>query len=624
MKRIASLLLAGAILVCTGSAKSKLKLSKDLLAAVLNNSTDQIRVIVLWNENASETAQIIAALGGTLLSEFPNVHGGAYLLPPSAVDTLSDDPNVRYVSIDRKVKRKLANAAAAIGAPSVWKAGFGGVGVGVAVIDSGMNADNNLSYGKGGPVYSEDFTGQFSNANPDLRKTLEKVLKASSAPDWYGHGQHIGGIIASNGFSSSCLTCTSRMIGIAPAASLVNLKVLDSFGEGNDSDVIAAVDRAISLKGRFNIRVINMSLGRPVLESYQNDPLCQAVEAAWKAGIVVVVSAGNEGRDNSFGNEGYGTILAPGNDPHVITVGSMKDNGTPGTNDDTVASYSSKGPSMVDHIVKPDIVAPGNQIVSLRARNSVLPLLMPGNLPALSSYQIFYGNSYPATQPAPPADSSAKPADAKIGWGISPDYMILSGTSMAAGVVSGAVADLLQANPRLTPDQIKMLLMKTSVKTFPTTSSVFDAASGTTYTSYYDIFTVGAGYVNVAAALAEINSVPADANALSPIAVYNPESGDVNLVFDPNSVFADQSAWSAASVNGDRSRWGASSVWSDSALTGNRAMWGARSRWGASSLDSQRSMWGASGIFGERSMWGASSVSGERSMWGASAISNEK
>src|SRR5437016_2723582 len=90
------------------------------------------------------------------------------------------------------------------------------------------------------------------------------------------------------------------------------------------STVISAIQAAIQLKSKYNIRVINLSLGRPVFESYKLDPLCQAVEAAWKTGIVVVVAAGNSGRDNSQGTNGYATITSPGNDPYVITVGAMK------------------------------------------------------------------------------------------------------------------------------------------------------------------------------------------------------------------------------------------------------------------------------------------------------------
>src|SRR5205814_8434833 len=129
-------------------------------------------------------------------------------------------------------------------------------------------------------------------------------------------------ILASNAHASTCNTCTRTFKGLAPGVSLVDLRVLDQNGQGTDSNVILAIETAIYLKNVFNIHVINLSLGRPVYESYMLDPLCQAVEAAWKAGIAVVVAAGNEGRDNSFGEQGYGTINAPANDPYVISVGA--------------------------------------------------------------------------------------------------------------------------------------------------------------------------------------------------------------------------------------------------------------------------------------------------------------
>src|SRR5207249_5355186 len=121
---------------------------------------------------------------------------------------------------------------------------------------------------------------------------------------------------------------------------------------------ISAIQRAIQLKNTYNIRVINISLGRRVSESYTLDPVCQAVEQAWKAGIVVVAAAGNYGRDNSMNTNGYATITVPGNDPYVITVGAMKTAGSPLRSNSLIASYSSKGPTLLDHVVKPDIVAP--------------------------------------------------------------------------------------------------------------------------------------------------------------------------------------------------------------------------------------------------------------------------
>src|SRR5258708_26121837 len=120
-----------------------------------------------------------------------------------------------------------------------------------------------------------------------------------------------------------------------------------------------------------------MSLGRPVFGSSTLDPVCQAVESDWKGGIVVVVAAGNGGRDNSMGRQGFATIGAPGNDPAVITVGATRTMYTATRVDDAIASYSSKGPTLVDHLVKPDLVAPGNRMVSLRDAGSTMDINHP-------------------------------------------------------------------------------------------------------------------------------------------------------------------------------------------------------------------------------------------------------
>ena len=176
----------------------------------------------------------------------------------------------------------------------------------------------------------------------------------------------MAGLIAGNGSQSTGSHYFRTFEGSAPNVNLINLRVLDENGAGTDSAVIAAIGEAIKLKNTYNIRVINLSLGRPIYESYKLDPICQAVEQAWKAGIVVVVAAGNDGRDLALNPEGYGTIEAPGNDPYVITVGAMRTMETATIADDLIASYSSKGPSFIDHTVKPDIVAPGNLVTSLQ------------------------------------------------------------------------------------------------------------------------------------------------------------------------------------------------------------------------------------------------------------------
>jgi serine protease AprX len=261
--------------------------------------------------------------------------------------------------------------------------------------------------------------------------------------------------------------------------------------------------------------------------------------------------------------------------------------------------------------VKPDIVAPGNLLISTETSNTTLYGAESSNLVPWS-YYVYGGNSSPSTS-----------------------YFTLSGTSMATGVVSGAVADLLQAHPTLSPDQVKARLMKTASKTFPQSSSVYDPSSGLTYTSHYDIFTVGAGYLDLAAALANTDSV--SGTAISPTAVYDASSGDVFLSRDPSTVWASSKTWAASSVYGSsvfmssasNIMWGATTssgsniMWGASALSGSNIMWGADTSSGFDTIWSDNIMWGASGSSGTNIMWGAGGAYGTNIMWGAGTNTGE-
>ena len=359
--------------------------------------------------------------------------------------------------------------------------------------------------------------------------------------------------------------------GIAPNVQLINLRVLDRNGSGTDSSVIAAIDRAIQLKSKYNIRVINLSLGRPVYESYTLDPLCQAVEAAYQAGIVVVVSAGNDGRDNSAGTNGYGTITAPANDPYVITVGAMKSMGTPTRADDQIATYSSKGPTAIDHIAKPDLVAPGNLVVSIiENASSTLATTYPQNAIPLSYYVT--GGSTAASS-----------------------YFTLSGTSMAAPAVSGAVALLLQQNSKLTPDQVKARLMKTAYKTFPQYSTYTDPTTGVTYTDQYDLFTVGAGYLDVQAALANTDSFRGVAT--SPMVAYDSTTQSVYFVNNNFAVWGGSSNWSSFAVWGGNAFTSSQfAVWGGSNPYASFAVWGGSAPWGSNTNNGFFAVWGGGTI----------------------------
>src|SRR6266566_1587835 len=438
-------------------ADGKNKLSKDLDALKGGNSAATVDVIIQFNQTPTDTQhQKVQNKGGVLKTKLDFIKGAHYSVPVGSLDALADDADVVYISPDRRLSGALDQTTAAVNANVAWQAGWDGTGIAVAVIDSGMACHTDL-YGTGGSggkcriIYSQDFVG-------------------GGTYDFYGHGIHVAGIIAGSGKSTNYSTYKRTFKGIAPNANLINLRVLDQNGQGTDSGVISAIQVAINLTGKLHIRVMNLSLGRQVFESYTLDPLCQAVEAAWKKGIVVVAAAGNYGRDNSMGTEGYATITSPGNDPYVITVGAMKTQGSPLRSNSLIASYSSKGPTLLDHVVKPDIVAPGNRVVSLQAPSFINP--NPGG-----SYYVYEAlpQEYPQNLvPYGYYDGSGGLSTVST----SSTYYSLSGTSMATPVVSGAAALLVQAQAKITPDQVKARLMKTAYKAFPVSSTVVDPVTG--------------------------------------------------------------------------------------------------------------------------------------------------
>ena len=252
-------------------------------------------------------------MGGRLNHRLHSVKGIALTIPVSALPALEADPEILSVSIDHPMKGLDDVTDVVTGVNAAWNAGYDGTGIGVAVIDSGINDSHpdlmDSTESNSRVVYRQDFTGTPTSNS------------SGAMYDLYGHGTHVAGIIGGNGYLSG-----GNYSGVAPGVSLIDLRVLDLNGSGSDSNVIAAIEQAIALKNTYNIRVINLSLGRGIFVGYAHDPLCQAVESAWKAGIVVVVAAGNYGRVSVSGSRGFGTITAPGNDPYVVTVGAMKSN----------------------------------------------------------------------------------------------------------------------------------------------------------------------------------------------------------------------------------------------------------------------------------------------------------
>jgi len=526
-------------------AGSTAKFSADLKQRAAGAGS-MVTVIVQYRQMPTASSIRTMQVGGAAIkSKLHTIRAVTMRVPVSMLAKLAKDPNVAYITPDRPVSLTATSedyTTAVEADVAAAQFALDGTGVGVAIIDSGVADHGDLHDASGASrvVYSQSF-----------------VAGDTTTSDKFGHGTHVAGLIGGTGANSGTGNgYLAKYAGVAPNVNIISLRVLDSNGSGTDSQVIAAIQQAIALQSTYNIRVINMSLGRPVYESYTLDPVCQAVESAWQAGIVVVVAAGNRGRDKSMGTHGFATIGAPGNDPAVITVAAARTMGTATRVDDAIASYSSKGPTLVDHLVKPDLVAPGNRLVSLRAAGSTLD------------------RNYSQFEVAPLVGTAK--------------YFRLSGTSMATPLVSGAVALMLQQNPSLTPDQVKARLMKTAWKGFNQYTQSRDDY-GNNYANQYDIFTYGAGYLDIDAALN--NTDLATGVAVSPTAVYDPITGTVSIV--NTSV-----VWGGSSVV-----WGATSV-----------VWGNSVVWGANTITSNSVVWGSTSV-----VWGATSVSGFSVVWGATS-----
>jgi serine protease AprX len=548
------------LVAVTAAFADNSKISPDL-QPLLANPANTLNVIVQYNAPQGCSGggllggllcSVVNLLGGVVNVVFTLINGAAGTMQAGDVVTLSNQSNVAYISLDRPVNATLDYTADAVNAPYAWNSGLDGTGVGIAVIDSGIypHPDLNSASGQSRVVYRQSFIG------------------GGVQNDDYGHGTHVAGIAAGNGSSSSMPGTLHLLKGIAPNANLLDLRVLDQNGASTDSTVISAIQQAVKLKRQYNVRVINLSVGRPIFESCNIDPLCQAVEAAWNNGIVVVTAAGNLGRN------GYATITSPGNSPHAITVGCMKTLETYPRTDDQIASYSSKGPSYIDLTVKPDVVAPGNLVVSLLAPGSTLAAEFPANVVPPSYY----------------TTSSTGPAE----------YFRLSGTSMATPVVSGAAALMLQEDPNLSPDTIKARLMRTATKSFPAYSIASDPTTGQSYIDMYDIFTVGAGYLDIEGAL---NSTDvARGSAASPSAFYNPFTQQAYLVTTNNQIWGQSRnvVWGSGNVWGTNVVWGSSDfVGASSALQRGNVVWGSSGDWGTSAVWGTNVVWGSTTGVGE-------------------------
>lgn len=378
--------------------------------------------VVLAENGRTDVAKKLARRhGGTILKNLDLIGAFVARLKPREAAALARHRAIRSVTRDgslirtpRAVRPTMAagdydgrpeTIAAMLGVDQLWARGYTGAGIDVALVDSGVATVPGLD-GDNKVIYGPDLS--FESQSAELRHR-----------DTFGHGTHMAGLIVGQTRPGAARPFT----GMAPGARLVSIKVADRNGVADISQVVAAITWAVENRNAngLNIRVLNLSYGTSSAISYRTDPLALAVEKAWDSGIVVVAAAGNDGFVSRAD-----ALVSPARDPFVIAVGSSDPNGTMDPADDRVASFSSRADDAVQGSIRPpDILVPGRSIVSLRVRGSE--------------------------------------ADLEVGSSqTDPDFLIGSGTSQSAAIVSGIVADLLQQDPTLTPAGVKARLMFTA------------------------------------------------------------------------------------------------------------------------------------------------------------------
>jgi serine protease AprX len=374
-------------------------------------------VVVAQEGHAQAALARVTAAGGRLTRDLPLINGFAAVVPDRSVARLRAGGAIRSLTPDTAVRVAALPPSGlmatdveteptsvypqALGAESAWNAGTKGQGVTVAMIDTGVST-------------SPDLSGRMVSVSDGLLSPTTPCKNLSGEPtcqDTYGHGTFVGGVIAGDGSASNGVHS-----GVAPRANLLSVKVAGANGGTDVSNVLAAIQWVVSYRSKYSIRVLNLSLSTDSTQTYLTDPFNYAVERAWDAGIVVVVSASNRG-------PGPATISKPADDPLVITVGASDDRGTADLGDDELPDFSSRGPTVPDGLSKPDVVAPGSHVMSLRSVGSTIDQRFPGQSGA---------------------------------------YHRGSGTSFAAAATSGVVALMLARHPQLQPNQVKYALTETA------------------------------------------------------------------------------------------------------------------------------------------------------------------
>lgn len=328
---------------------------------------------------------------GTVKYRLPVIDSYVVEIPRKYIYNLRNIKGIKSVHENTHITAQMKNARKVVKWEAAQSQNLTGKGIGVAILDTGIAPVNDFIQPKNRLIAFKDF------ANNKLEPY-----------DDNGHGTHVAGIACGNGTNSNGLYC-----GIAYESNLIGVKILDKEGKGNTSKVLAGIQWIVDNKDKYNIRIANLSIGSPGSNSL--DPLVKAVNAAWDCGIIMTIAAGNNGPKNS-------SITSPGISKKAITVGSSDDSESVTIWGSSQKNFSGRGPTL-ECVIKPDIVAPGANIVSCLSPTAYI--------------------------------DSSNTEGVKI---VDKNYLQLSGTSMSTPIVTGAIALLLQKYPSLTPNDVKYML----------------------------------------------------------------------------------------------------------------------------------------------------------------------
>ena len=369
----------------------KRKIDPALDTVTINSGGEEPLKVILYAREYAKCRPVLDEMGIKVACEVPLINGYIVELPVALLNKIARRRHIKYIAADLDVQAQMNIASRVVGVDELHRKGVTGKGIGIAILDTG--------------IYPHP---DFTVPNNRIAAFVDIVNGRSAAYDDNGHGTFVSAVAAGNGHMSA-----GAYRGIAPDATIVSAKVMDAAGGGKTSDVLAAMQWVADNHEKYNIKVVSLSLGSSMGIAQRDDAMERAAEQLWRRGITVVVAAGNDGPEPA-------TITVPGTSRILLTVGASDDKRTLPIDDDEIAPFSSRGP--VGTRSKPDVVAPGVNIMSAKADTAYLPGIR-------------------ATKPTQ-------------------YYTVMSGTSVSTPLVAGLAALLYQQTPDITPDGVKRELMK--------------------------------------------------------------------------------------------------------------------------------------------------------------------